>query len=294
MIDKIKDMQEIIISRINNAIVGGFLISFTVVNSRGILTFIYSDRLKKLQILNDWKLDYYSDVFIPMVITFAYMTILPLCSSYFQKKVTNKIYEKEQEADREKKLIGYRGMESVAISAVKSTHEYADKFVSNELQSWINERESTLTELNKIKTEFEKVKNSNDILTKKESSLKLSQTYYAALYERCINSMNSLSNAVQNITNTNDSVISSVYQHNKNSIEHKNAIIKELVIKIKEMIEVNNSRPTASTDDWVPPLNDKFLDELLIQQQSVTKSNSTTSRTISIGEALGLKGNDGK
>lgn len=256
MIEKVKDFQELMASRFNNVIVGSVVLSSMMMNARGILIFIYSDKDARLSILRNWELNVFYDLIIPIILSSFYIVIVPWISAIIKKKITNKIYKQEQDAERDKILISLNGMQDVAVATVKSTSEYAEKLANDEIQRWLTEREQTCSELQAIKSENILLKSKNEELAKSESNLSTSLTYYSMLYERCVNSINQIGKSIHKI---NDDVQNKNFNNNssryKDEInEQKHNIIKQMTSALIQAFEANNIRPASTLGDWEPPI----------------------------------------
>lgn len=256
--DKIKDLQDIIASRVNNALVGSFIISFIVMNSRGILTFIYSNNTNKINIVQSWKVHYTNDLLIPFTFSIIYLTVIPLFSSLFKRYITNWIFEQEQIAERQRLLI----MQDVAVAAIKSTHAYAEKFTENEIKNWIDERESTLENLEELKKSNKILKNDVEQLTKNVSDLKASTTYYSFLYERCISSINRLGTSVQSLNSTDPFAYTMRLKYGEQSSEYKDFIISLFADKIKTLFKTINEKPMTIIEEWMPPIHTSSIEAI--------------------------------
>jgi len=256
VIDKIKDFQEVIASRFNNVIVGSLVLSSIMMNARGILIFIYSDKDAKLGILRNWKLDVFNDLIIPIGLALFYLVVIPLVSAFIKKNITNEIYKREQEAEREKILISLSGMQEVAVATVKSTSEYADEITKHEIQEWLNERDAIRLELQEIKSENILLKNNIEIKTREESRLSTSLTYYSMLYERCIDSLRQVGRSINetNEITQNVELNDNNNRYTEKSNENKYFIIKQLGNALKQAFEVNNARPASTFGDWEQPI----------------------------------------
>lgn len=267
MMDKIKDLQDLIVSRVNNALVGSFLISFLIMNSRGILIFIYSNNATKINIIKDWELSYTQDILIPLLFAAMYLTVIPLFSSFFKRYITNWIYEKEQIAERHRLLISHKDMLDVAVASVKSTQAYAEHFTNNEIQNWIDERESTLVKLAELKNSNEILRTDVERLTKSESELKASMLYYSVLYERCINSIAQLGLSIQALNITNPFAHKMRVNFGEKSNEYKGFIILQFADNIKTLFKIINSKPMATIEDWDPPIAESSIDAISLYLQ---------------------------
>lgn len=265
MIENIKDIQEILKSRFGNVIIGSVILSSIMMNARGILIFIFSDKNARLSILRDWKFDFIMDLIIPIFISSIYIVVIPWISAFIKKKITNEIYKREQDAERDRILIDLTGMQDVAVATAKSTSEYAEKFASNEIQTWLNEKEQTRSELADVRAENILLKSKNEDLTRIESSLSNSSSVNAMLYERCLTSMTHMTNVIQSINNASltTRVIKNGYEYNADSVEYKDYIIQQLLRAAKYMFELNNNKPINTTGEWMPPLNAAPATELL-------------------------------
>ena len=256
VIEKVKDFQELIASRFNNVIVGSVVLSSMMMNARGILIFIYSDKDARLSILRNWELNVFYDLIIPIILSSFYIVIIPWISAIIKKKITNKIYKQEQDAERDKILISLNGMQDVAVATVKSTSEYAEKLANDEIQRWLTEREQTCSELQAIKSENILLKSKNEELAKSESNLSTSLSYYSMLYERCTNSINQIGKSILKINydvqNKNFNNNSSRYKDEIN--EQKHNIIKQMTSALIQAFEANNIRPASTLGDWEPPI----------------------------------------
>lgn len=262
MIDKIKDLQDLIVSRVNNALIGSFLISLLMMNSRGILTFIYSDNANKINIVKNWELSYTNDLLIPFAFSIMYLTVIPLFSSLFKIYITNWVFGKEQEAERQRLLISHKDMKDVAVAAIQSTQAYAEKFTDNEIQSWIDERRSTLETLAELTASHNKLKDEVERLIKSESDLKASVSYYSVLYERCVNSITQLGSSVQALNSTNPFAHTVRLKYGEQSIAYKDFIILQFADNIKTLFKSINNKPMSKIEDWNPPISKASMDAI--------------------------------
>lgn len=254
MIDKLKEIQEILTSRFNNVIVGSLVISFVMVNLKGISIFILSDKPTKIHIIRNWQLDIFWDIVMVFLISSIYIIAVPYASAVLKKYITNRIYKEEQEAERDKLLISLNGMQDVAIATAKSTSEYAENFAKNEIQNWIDERERTLSSLESAKIENATLTNSNDDLVKRELAANTQLTNYSMLYERCVSSINNMDTAFQDIISTSPHAKSIKNKYGVLSSQYTQFIIEKLIDEIKRMASSNNIKPIGLSDEWTPPI----------------------------------------
>ncbi len=274
----IEDIRGVILSRINNVLIGSFIMSVTMMNSRGILIFIYSDNLTKINILRNWQLSFTNDILIPLALTFIYVTAIPLISSLFQKYIANKIYEQEHDAQREKLLISHKGMSEVSIAAAESTMENADFIVKSRVREWANERENTLSELNERKEHIDIITKEFNERIKDRDELNDRATYYASLYER----VSLLVNGLQPITN--ELLYPSQHQREmleSTPVEYNKHIVIQFVKSIKNLAENVNRAPLNTVIKWHPPVDETWisaLSEYINKQAESVEQTNTDNR----------------
>ncbi|WP_404836181.1 hypothetical protein [Aeromonas media] len=274
----IEDIRGVILSRINNVLIGSFIMSVTMMNSRGILIFIYSDKLTKINILRNWQLSLTNDILIPLALTFIYVTAIPLISSLFQKYIANKIYEKEHDAQRDKLLISHKGMSDVSIAAAESTMENADFIVKSRIREWANERENTLSELSERKEHIDIITKEFNERIKDRDELNDRATYYASLYER----VSLLVNGLQPITN--ELLYPSQHQRKmleNTPIEYNKHIVIQFVKSIKNLAENVNRAPLNTVIKWHPPVDEAWisaLSEYINKQAENVEQTNTDNR----------------
>ncbi|WP_152610202.1 hypothetical protein [Aeromonas caviae] len=270
MIDSIKS---VIISRMNNVLIGSFILSVAMMNSRGILIFIFSDNIEKIKILRDWELNLTLDVLIPLALTFLYITAIPFISSLVKKHITNRIYRKEQAAERERQLISYHRMSEVALAAAESTPEYAESIVNHRINKWIEEREETLSKLENHEEENKELLRKIDEKNIHINKLKESSIYYSSLYERATTSIANLSSVFHNLNNPSSRVTS---EFNDDELKHKNWIILQITSEISRIVDTINSKPLITTDDWHPPIEGRLVSNLSGYIDRIKEPASTT------------------
>ncbi|MDX7892691.1 hypothetical protein SJU70_15750 [Aeromonas caviae] len=255
----IEDIRGVVISRMNNVLMGGFIISAIMMNSRGILIFIYSDKLGKINILKNWEINVANDIMIPLALTFIYVTAIPLISSLFKKHIANKIYEKEHDAELDRLLISHRDMSQVSIAAAESTMENADFIVKSRVREWLNEKENTLSELSECKKHIDIITAEFTERMKDRDELNERSTYYASLYER----MSLLINSLQPITNE----LLYPSQHLQNMLanaptEYNKYIVTQFIKGIKNLAENVNRAPLNTAIKWHPPVDEAWISAL--------------------------------
>lgn len=264
MIDSIKSAVN---SRMNNVLIGSFFLSVAMMNSRGILIFIFSDRTEKIKILRDWEIDYTMDLLIPLALTFLYITAVPLISVSVKKHITNRIYRKEQEAERARQLISHQGMLEVALAAAESTPENAESIVRNRINEWIAEKAETHSKLKRAEEENNKLVRQVTNQNQDINELKKSLIYYTSLYERATTSIGSLSSLIDNLNNPSSRMMSII---SDDKAEYRDWIILQLTSAISHIMETINSKPLITVDEWTPPRDDWHppIDERIVSNLS--------------------------
>ncbi|MFM4926293.1 hypothetical protein ACEUC2_07000 [Aeromonas veronii] len=302
MIDKIKEIQDILISRFNNTIISSLFLSFLMMNSRGILIFTLSNKETKIEILKNWQPDLFWDCFMPLVISAIYIMAIPLASATLKKHVTNRIYKLEQDAERDKTLISLNGMQDIEIAKVKSTAEYAEKYAHNEIQNWINEKDETISNLKKAQELNATLTKKNTELTDEVNKLSANSNYYSMLYERSINTMSLIDGALQNINKKYPTAFNSDIKFTSTDTSDKNSIITLLANAIKNILEMNNKKPASILGDWQPPINENLIDALTLLLENIKNDENklqndkkklkdivlTSSRTVEMKNSDGL------
>lgn len=302
MIDKIKEIQDILISRFNNTIIGSLLLSFLMMNSRGILIFAFSNNKAKVEILKNWQPDLFWDFFMPLIISAIYIVAIPLASAALKKHVTNRIYKFEQDAERDKTLISLNGMQDIEIAKVKSTAEYADKYANNEIQNWINEKEETISNLKAVQELNATLTEKNTELTDEINKLSANSNYYLMLYERSINTMSLIDGTLQHINKKYPAAFNSDIKFTGTAPSDKNSIITLLASAIKNILEMNNKKPASIQGDWHPPINEHLIDALTLLLENIKNDDNklqidkkmikdivlTSSRTVETKNSDGL------
>lgn len=270
MIDNIK---AVIISRMNNVLVFSFLISFTMVNSREILIFIYSDKIEKINILKNWQFNSTYDILLSLLMAFIYVTIIPLSTALFTKHIANRIYKIEHEVEQKRKLISYEGMGEVEMARAKGTAEYADLCLKNEILEWQKQKEETIQKLDSCEHQIKHITEECDSLKAAAHKSQESALYYQSLYERTQISMRGLCESIYDL---NESSSSRLFERDTESLEFKKHIIAELSTKIMRMFESINAKPSFGrpfdTDrEWQPPIDNTILSALSKYIHEATK-----------------------
>ncbi|WP_368180187.1 hypothetical protein [Aeromonas sp. R5-2] len=271
MIDKLKDINDIVTSRFNNIIIGSFLTSFVMMNSRGLAIFIFSDNATRVSILKGWEIDYIKDLLIPLLLIAFYIIVIPIISILVKKHITNRIYKEEQDVERSRLLISLTGMQDVAIATAKSTTAYAEKYVDNQIKQWIDEREEKTTALDAARKKNNSLEEENKELTASESSFKSSSDYYSMLYDRSIGSINNIGIVIGDINHTSPASRHIKETFGSNSIEWYHYLTQQIIGAIKYAIEVNNNPPTTTHGDWTKPISATFAKELSALATTIEK-----------------------
>ncbi|WP_323951156.1 hypothetical protein [Aeromonas caviae] len=267
MIENIKDA---IVSRMTNVLVGSFFISVAVMNSRGILIFIYSDKSEKLNILKNWQLNCVYDLIIPLLLTIFYTAVIPFISSLYKKRVTNRIYEVERDAERDWLSISLDGMKEIAIKEAETTKENADLYVKSKIKEWEDEREKTISQLNEHKKELQqKIKIINDMEDQINES-KEDAIYFGNLYDRAISSINGFIFPIHSLNKPSPSLSVSL---EKNQIEYKDHIILMFAECIEQVIKRINESPSAPRKEWNPPIDERITSALSEYIETLRNNN---------------------
>ncbi|MFG0835484.1 hypothetical protein ACF8OI_18430 [Aeromonas bivalvium] len=289
----IENIKGVIISRMNNILIGSFFISAIMMNFRGILIFIYSEKAEKINILKNWQLNISYDILIPLILAIFYITAVPLLSSLFKKHIANKIYEKEHEAERERLFISYQGMSEVAIAAAESTPENADLIVKKRVQDWIAERDETLMKLDSYENHNNELQKSVDSLQSGHYIYKESVSYYSELYGRAIKTINDLSTSIYEL---NTSPPGLIFRNNTDAIEYKEYVVLHITKQINNMIECVNNEPSRKNPmngngnyDWEPPI-DKHIQ--LTFSKNIAEMTEKMTLSSETKKSVSVKGSD--
>ncbi len=256
MIDSIKDA---IASRMTNILLGSFIISAAAMNSRGILTFIFSEKPEKLLIIKNWQFNFTHDVLIPLFVTVIYTTAIPYISSLYKKKVTNTIYKKEQDAERDRIKISLAGMRDIARQKAETSDENADLYVKSKIEEWEREREKTISELNKHKDELQQKTNEINDLEMQANQSKEDAIYYGNLYDRAISSIKGFRSTINELIHPSPKLLVSLEEK---QVEYKDHIILMLVKNLELILKDINESPSAPIKEWKPPIDKEIISTL--------------------------------
>jgi len=261
----VNTFKEIIITRLNNILIGSFILSWVAFHAREILFFIYSSSEVKLYMLRAYSPSLNDDLLWPMAITLAYISLLPLFSWAIKKCITNQIFKLEHGAEISRLKTSYRGRKDVAILAAESTSEYAERYANNNISVWIAERDSTIQELEKYKEENDSIKKELTKLKEDDTERRRELGYYMSLYQRSVTSVNQAMMSISNSLNTSPECMSIKLTHGENSIEY-NKYISMMVVSLMRGIthSMNTSPPIPfeTQENWLPPIDQRPLAQL--------------------------------
>jgi hypothetical protein len=258
--------KEILTTRLNNILIGSFILSWVAFHAREILFFIYSSNEVKLYILRAYSPSLYDDFIWPMAMTLSYISLLPLISWVIKKCVTNQIFKLEHGAEISRLKTSYKGRKDVAMLAVESTSEYAERYANNNISVWIAERDSTIQELEKYKEENENIKKELIKLKEDDAERRREFGYYKSLYERCVTSVNQAMIILANVQATSPESFSIRNTYGTESLEYSKHILMQLISMIQGITHTINTPPpipfSTASANWVPPINQVSLNHL--------------------------------
>lgn len=263
MNDNVDSIKEFLASRLNNVLIGSFLLSWVVSHSRDILIFIFSEKEAKLAILNEYQPTLYSDLMIPLAMSLFYIIIIPIIVVTLKKYITNKIFEHESSAESERQKIHLMAQSSISILNAKASTEYGHQYAFNELGEWITKKNEVMEQLKECKEENAILKNELHEKATSASQYQRNMEYYKSLYEQSIMSIKSAFSQIQNTIYTSPTGFSVLERCGGDSKEYHEHITHQLINITSNLASNINQKPFNMFDlddrGWEPPIDAESL-----------------------------------
>lgn len=162
MKDFLSALNSALTSRINNPVIGAFLLSWMFFNATDILIFILSSTPEKIAILsgNSTSLPVPSetpkwDYFIaPVILALGYIFLIPYIQHHLDKLKFKFIDKKRIESHNERELERYKAMAKVSKERVKTSDELNRAISIKDLENWEKQRSDFKTDTENLRNQI--------------------------------------------------------------------------------------------------------------------------------------------
>lgn len=262
MNDSVNSIKEFLASRLNNVLIGSFILSWIVSHSRQILTFIFSTREEKLLIINEYQPTLLCDLIIPIAISLFYIICIPILGEILKRFVTNKIFRYEVKSESERQKTQLNEQREISILEAKASPEYGHQYAFNELNSWIEDKNGITKQLIDCKAQIDHLKAEVERIYQSEQLFKNHFDYYKTIYESLSMSINASFNRISNIIDTKPNGFTIEEKHGRHSKEFHTKTALEIVTSLLIMAARANDKPNrilSQDDTWTPPINENSI-----------------------------------
>ncbi|HCT5133925.1 TPA: hypothetical protein OTZ50_003726 [Aeromonas hydrophila] len=262
MNDSVNSIKEFLASRLNNVLIGSFILSWIVSHSRQILTFIFSAREEKLHIINEYQPTLLCDLIIPIAISLFYIICIPILGEILKRFVTNRIFRYEVQSEAKRQETQLIEQSKTSILEAKASSEYGRQYAFNELNSWIEDKKEITKQLIECKSQIEYLKTENTRIYQSEMLFKNNCDYYKTNYEQLSRSLDASFNRISNIIDAqpNGFTIEERYgRHHKDFYTKTTLEIVSSLINMAERANDKTIRVLSPDDTWTPPVNENAI-----------------------------------
>ncbi|WP_426698116.1 hypothetical protein ACP6EV_11680 [Aeromonas hydrophila] len=263
MNDSVNSIKEFLASRLNNVLIGSFILSWIVSHSRQILTFIFSTREEKLAIINEYQPTLHYDLIVPIAISLFYIICIPILGEILKRYVTNKIFSLEIETEANRKKIQLMAQSSTSILEAKASNEYGRQYAFNELDEWIKNKNEVAKQLVECEAQIKYLKAEVAQTYQSEQLFKNNCDYYKTVYEQLSRSIDASFKMISNIIDPQQNKFpieenaEGKYDHHSKEFYTNTAL--EIVSSLLNMAARANDKPNriqTPNDTWTPPVNE--------------------------------------
>ncbi|WP_439844259.1 hypothetical protein [Aeromonas dhakensis] len=157
MKDLLKSLKDNATSRLNNPIIGAFVLSWMFLNINGVARFILESNQGKLDIIKNKRWGVTDDLLIPFLVSVGYLVILPVLNtiySFIHDNCIDKI--RDENSNKAQKDAFVRRKETVCAK-IESTDEYVVKLKEKELELWAGQKLELISEIINLKGKYAKL-----------------------------------------------------------------------------------------------------------------------------------------
>ncbi|KPL98287.1 hypothetical protein [Vibrio splendidus] len=154
MKDILKSLKDNATSRLNNPVVGAFVLAWCALNINGLATFLLSDNARKLEIVANKHWSVFEDVAIPLVISFTYLVLLPvlnLAYEYVSDGVINSMRDKQKNTHDTAKFLR---LKSTVAAKVEADEEFIRKLKDQQIEGWLEQQSMRNKEFIQLKDRY--------------------------------------------------------------------------------------------------------------------------------------------
>ncbi len=171
----INSLQEATVARIRNPILGTFILSWSILNIKGLAIFLFSSVPEKLEIIRNWEPVVTDDLFSPLALTVGYLVILPFFQIALQY-LDEGIFEPRKYKIKHQSLRNYyKGLRNVNEYKAESDEDRIAKLKEANVLNWPDEKKrmSAIAMNHKLDVS-KKVKEMQELAQKVEPALERS------------------------------------------------------------------------------------------------------------------------
>ncbi|WP_342058585.1 hypothetical protein [Aeromonas sp. OTU364] len=157
MKDLLKSLKDNATSRLNNPIIGAFVLSWMFLNINGVARFILEGNQGKLDIIKNKSWVFTDDLVIPFLVSIGYLVILPILNavySFIHDNCIDKV--RDENSNKAQKDAFLRRKETVSAK-IESTDEYVVKLKDKELDLWAEQKLELIREIISLKGKYSKL-----------------------------------------------------------------------------------------------------------------------------------------
>lgn len=157
MKDLLKSLKDNATSRLNNPIIGAFVLSWMFLNINGVARFILEGNQGKLDIIKNKNWVFTDDLVIPFLVSIGYLVLLPILNavySFIHDNCIDKV--RDENSNKAQKDAFLRRKETVSAK-IESTDEYVVKLKDKELDLWAEQKLELIREIINLKGKYSKL-----------------------------------------------------------------------------------------------------------------------------------------
>ena len=140
MKDALKSIKDITISRLNNPIIGAFVISWVMLNINGFSTFLLESSEGKLKIIQgkEWSLIY--DLLIPFIISLFYLFLLPILNAIHEYITDGRINSWRSNRKKTFEIEKLQIHKAILSVKLETDEDYLKKLKEKDIEFWHDEK----------------------------------------------------------------------------------------------------------------------------------------------------------
>ncbi|MCZ4371172.1 hypothetical protein O4H50_05165 [Vibrio diazotrophicus] len=196
----LNSLQEVAVARIRNPILGTFILSWSVLNIKGLVLFLFIPVSEKIMLIRNWEPIYTHDLLYPLGLTIGYLAILPffqIAHQYLEEGVFEPIKYKIKHQNLRNY---YKGMRDVNEYKADSDEGRIVKLKEANVLNWPDEKKRiSAIALNHKLDISKKIKEMHEIAQKVEPALEQSYMQSQA-YEQYVVRLSMIKGVLANAT----------------------------------------------------------------------------------------------